>query len=102
MNCSCISLSAPSKNASISFVVGILRVEFSTLFSIELGGLLLEPGVLMASGFLIKLHGVDSRVLLSQKERSKNVKRRLLVITVKSGFQVLLDYETQTCIIFKS
>lgn len=43
-----------------------LWVEFCTL-RFEPVGLVVEPGVLMVSGSLIKLQGVDSLVPLSQK-----------------------------------
>lgn len=69
MNCFCCSSSAPAKNSSISRAVGTcLCDEFCILrlVSAELVGLVVEPGVRMASGSLIRLQGVDSLVLLSQ------------------------------------
>jgi hypothetical protein len=76
--CSCFS--AAEKNSSISCELGMKRrIEVSILRRevIELLVLLLvvDPGVLIISGFLIKLHGVVSLVLLQPKEaymRKKN------------------------------
>lgn len=70
MNCFCCSTSAPAKNSSISCAVGMcLWDEFCILrlVSAELVALVVEPGVLMVSGSLIRLQGVDSLVLLSQR-----------------------------------
>jgi len=69
--CSCFS--AAEKNSSISSELGMKRqTEVSILRRevIELLVLLLvvDPGVLIISGFLIKLHGVVSLVLLQPKE----------------------------------
>lgn len=67
MNCLCCSSSAMEKNSSISCAVGICpRIELCTLWlvSSELVGLVAEPGVLILSGSLIKLPGVDSLVPL--------------------------------------
>lgn len=68
MNCFCCSSSAPAKNSSMSCAVGMcLCDEFCILrlASAELVGLVVEPGVLIVSGSLIKLQGVDSLVVLS-------------------------------------
>lgn len=67
MNDLCRCCSATEKNSSISCVVGIfLSNGFSILRVVEvkLVVLVVEPGVFMISVFLIKLHGVDSLVLL--------------------------------------
>jgi hypothetical protein len=71
--CSCFS--AAEKNSSISSELGMKRqTEVSILRRevIELLVLLLvvDPGVVIISGFLIKLHGVVSLVLLQPKEGS--------------------------------
>jgi hypothetical protein len=73
LNTCCSCCSAAEKNSSISRELGIKRqAEASTLRRdvIELLVLLLvvDPGVLIVSEFLIKLQGVVSLVLLQSKQ----------------------------------
>lgn len=78
MKCFCCSSSAPEKNSSISGVVGRrrwLRDKLSSLWLLSLTQMLSfvdDPGVVMISGLLIKLHGVDSLVVLL-KQRVSNM-----------------------------
>lgn len=73
MNCFCCCSSIRAKNSFISAAVGIcLRIEFSPLLdSVVTVGLVLDPGVLMPSGSLIKLQGVLSLVVLQSCTLSK-------------------------------
>jgi hypothetical protein len=72
--CSCCS--AAEKNSSISSELGmnrqfrvssVLRREVVELLLVLL--LVVDPGVLIISGFLIRLHGVVSLVLLQPKRK---------------------------------
>lgn len=69
MNFLCWASSTSAKNSSISREVGICLLfacSVLLLASVEQVGLVVEPGVLTVSGSLIKLQGVDSRVVLQQ------------------------------------
>lgn len=102
--CSCFS--AAEKNSSISCELGMKRqIEVSILRRdvIELLVLLLvvDPGVLIISGFLIKLHGVVSLVLLQPKEaymRKKNQKQCLKCTGVIAfyNFFSLLNFKSKS------